>query len=96
MNISKDNRVVSDTIVLRHEIGLHARPAALLVQTAGRFEAQVNVLHNGRTINAKSILDVLGLGAKQGDNIIFVADGPDAGQALAALEELVVGNFGEE
>ena len=83
------------TLTVHHKAGLHARPAALFVQTAKQFESDVKVTHGKREANAKSILGVLTLGANQGAVITIRAEGEDAGQALAALEALVVDNFGE-
>lgn len=83
------------TLVVEHEAGLHARPAALFVQTASKFNSDISVSHNGRTANAKSILTVLTLGAFQGAEITIKAEGEDADKALAALEELINNNFGE-
>jgi len=83
------------TLTVRHEVGLHARPAAMFVQTARRFESDVRVTHDEREANGKSILNVLTLGANQGAVITIRAEGEDAEQALAALEALVEDNFGE-
>ena len=83
------------TLTVRHEVGLHARPAALFVQTASRFKSEITVIHGEREANAKSILSVLTLGANQGAVITIRAKGEDADEALAALESLVESNFGE-
>lgn len=83
------------TLTVRHEVGLHARPAALFVKTAKQFNCDIKVTHGGREANAKSILGVLTLGANQGAVITIRAEGEDANQALAALEALVEDNFGE-
>jgi phosphotransferase system HPr (HPr) family protein len=83
------------TLTVRHKVGLHARPAALFVQTAKQFKCDIHVSHDQRQTNAKSILGVLGLGASQGTVITISAEGEDADQALAALEALVKDNFGE-
>ena len=83
------------TLTIHHKVGLHARPAALFVQTAKQFNCDVKVTHDEREANAKSILGVLTLGANQGAVITIRAEGEDAEQALAALEALVKDNFGE-
>ncbi len=83
------------TLTVRHNVGLHARPAALFVQTAKQFASDVKVAHGEREVNAKSILSVLTLGAEQGAVITIRTEGNDADQALAALEALVEDNFGE-
>jgi phosphotransferase system HPr (HPr) family protein len=81
------------TLTVHNKVGLHARPAALFVQTAKPFESDIKVAHKEREANAKSILGVLTLGAEQGAVITIRAEGPDAAQALAALQTLVEDNF---
>ncbi len=82
-------------ITIQHKAGLHARPAALFVQTAKRYQSEIVVRHGSRSANAKSILSVLTLGASQGAEITVRADGQDAEAALEALQTLTAGNFGE-
>jgi phosphotransferase system HPr (HPr) family protein len=82
------------TLTVHNKVGLHARPAALFVQTAKPFESDIKVAHGEREANAKSILGVLTLGAEQGAVITIRAEGTDAAQALAALQTLVEDNFG--
>jgi phosphotransferase system HPr (HPr) family protein len=77
-------------------VGLHARPAALFVQTAARFkDTRIDVVKDGTVRNAKSILNVLGLGVSQGTTIVVRAEGPEAEAALAALSDLVARDFNE-
>lgn len=83
------------TLTIQHKVGLHARPAALFVQTAKQFDSDIRVTHDERKANAKSILNVLTLGAGHGADIIVCAEGKDAEQALIALGTLVESNFGE-
>ena len=83
------------TLTIHHEVGLHARPAALFVQAANQFNCDIKVTHGEREANAKSILGVLTLGAEQGAVITIRAEGEDADQALAELKALVEDNFGE-
>lgn len=83
------------TLTVRHKVGLHARPASVFVQTAKKFASDITVTHGERSANAKSILTVLTLGAHQGAVITIQAEGPDAGEALSALEQLINDNFGE-
>ena len=82
-------------LVVRNRLGLHARPAARLVSTAGRFTAEVTLLKDGRRANAKSINQVATLGVRHGDTITISAGGPDATAALAALQALADDNFGD-
>ncbi|MDY7075669.1 MAG: HPr family phosphocarrier protein [Chloroflexota bacterium] len=83
------------TLTIQHKVGLHARPAALFVQTAKQFHCDIRVTHDEREANAKSILNVLTLGASHGAVITVCAEGEDAEQALVALETLVEDDFGK-
>jgi phosphocarrier protein FPr len=79
-------------------LGLHARPAARVVETAGRFDASVQILDEttGRgPADARSLTAVVTLGAHQGHTIVVRASGPDAAAALTALRELADDNFGD-
>lgn len=83
------------TLTVTHEVGLHARPASMFVQTASKFKSDISVQHEDTIANAKSILTVLTLGVHKGHQITISAEGEDADEALKALEELVSNNFGE-
>jgi len=78
-----------------HEVGFHARPASIYIQTAAKFSSDIEVRHRETSANAKSILEVLPLGAHNGAEIIIKAEGDDAEKALQAFEELVLSYFGE-
>jgi phosphocarrier protein FPr len=86
-------------LVISNPIGLHARPAALFVQTASQFTAQItvqNVTQNRQPVNAKSMMQVASqASARQGERIHIVAQGEDADKAIAALTALVEAGFGE-
>jgi phosphotransferase system HPr (HPr) family protein len=84
------------TLTIRNKVGLHARPAALFVQTASKFKSKIDVEYKDTTANAKSILSVLTLGADQGASITIRAEGDDADQALVALMALSEANFNEK
>ena len=88
--------VVEASLVITNKVGLHLRPAGLLVQTAARFQSKIVVRFADKTANAKSIMGVMKLGVSMGDSIVVQAEGEDAEQAIAALTELVYRNFGEE
>ena len=83
------------TVMVKHEVGLHARPASMFVQIAAKFSSDIDVTHGETTVNAKSILGVLTLGAHKDAEIHIKAEGEDAEDALQALEQLVLDNFGE-
>ncbi|MDQ0229504.1 phosphocarrier protein HPr [Metabacillus malikii] len=65
--------------------GIHARPATVLVQTASKFDADVNLEYNGKTVNLKSIMGVMSLGIPQGAEIKIITAGSDENDALAAI-----------
>lgn len=84
------------TLTIRNKVGLHARPAALFVQTASKSRSKVLAVKDGREVNAKSILSVLTLGAEQGAVVTVKAEGEDEVEVVEALKELVENNFGEK
>jgi phosphocarrier protein len=78
-----------------NKLGLHARAAALFVQMAGKYEADVSVARDGEEVNGKSIMGILMLAAAQGTQIEVTTSGPDAAQAMEALGQLIQNGFGE-
>ncbi len=82
--------------VIKNRLGLHARAAAQLVQTANRFRSEVTVEKDGMQVNGKSIMGILMLAAPQGSRIRVAVTGEDAQQALASLGQLIDDGFGEE
>ncbi len=83
------------TFTLINKVGLHARPASLLVQTAARFSSAITLAANGRTADAKRILQVLQLGAELGADVTVRADGDDAAEAVEAIGTLINQRFNE-
>jgi phosphocarrier protein HPr len=81
------------TLLIRNKVGLHARPAALFVQTAAGFKSDITVRKGEARANAKSILHILALGVGEGSEVTVTAEGADAEGALKALEELVARDF---
>jgi phosphotransferase system HPr (HPr) family protein len=77
------------TVMVMAEVGLHARVAASFVKTASRFSSTIRVRHGDRDGNAKSILEVLTLGAAHRAEVTIRAEGEDAMDALDALETLL-------
>lgn len=75
------------TFKVTADSGIHARPATLLVNVAGKFNSDINLEYNGKTVNLKSIMGVMSLGIQQGTEIKITANGDDADQALASIEE---------
>jgi phosphocarrier protein HPr len=87
---------LSKVMEIKNKLGLHARAAALWVQTAARFESDIQVTKEEQTVDGKSILGLMMLAAAQGSTIEVRACGPQAAEALKALEELVEQKFNEE
>lgn len=83
-------------VEIKNKLGLHARPASLLVKLAGKFESEIQLAKDDTEINAKSILGVMMLAAGPGQSITISADGPDAEEAIDAIASLVESGFGEE
>ena len=83
-------------LLIRNQLGLHARACALFVKTASRFKSEVMVSRDGLEVNGKSIMGVMMLAAEEGSTILVKAMGADEGDALAAIQELVDGKFGGE
>ena len=78
-----------------NRLGLHARAAAKMVHTAGRFGCNVTLIKEGEEVDAKSILGLMALGAAQGTKISIVCDGSDEDEAMAAIAELIENRFDE-
>ncbi len=73
-------------------VGLHARPASLLVSAASKFNAKIILTANGETANLKSIMNVMALAVRTNSDFEIVAEGNDAEQALAAIELVMKNN----
>lgn len=69
------------------ETGIHARPATLLVQAASKFDSDINLEYNGKSVNLKSIMGVMSLGVGQGADVTITADGDDAKEAIEAIAD---------
>lgn len=84
------------TVTLPNKAGLHARSAAMLVRTAARYQSAITLSRNGRTANARSLMDLFRLGARQGHDLAIRAEGPDADAALRDIVGLIERGFDEE
>ena len=91
--MSSDIRTKSVTI--SNEEGLHARPASLFAQIANLFNSQISVARGEESVDGKSILSILTLGATQGVRLIIRAEGTDADLAVKQLSQLVESGFDE-
>ncbi|HEY2377265.1 MAG TPA: HPr family phosphocarrier protein [Gemmatimonadaceae bacterium] len=78
-----------------NKAGLHARPAAEIVKLAAKYNAEITVVRDELEVNGKSIMGVMMLAAECGSTLQLKAEGPDAKEALDALEKLIGSKFGE-
>jgi len=83
-------------LLIRNQLGLHARACALFVKTASKFKCDVLVSRDGLEVNGKSIMGVMMLAAEAGATIVVKTQGADEQDALVAIRELVDGKFGGE
>lgn len=88
--------MIRKKLEITNKLGLHARAAAKLVQTASKFESHIEISHNSHTANCKSIMGVMMLAATQNSWVEIQISGVDEENALAAISQLIENRFGEE
>ena len=88
--------VVKKEITVVNRLGLHARPAAQIVQKASQFKSEIKLSKDGLEVNAKSIMGVMMLAAEMGSTLVIIAEGPDEAAAADAVAQVFAGKFGEE
>ncbi|WP_042700369.1 HPr family phosphocarrier protein [Thermococcus sp. PK] len=81
--------MIEVTVKLKNKSGLHARPAAIFVETAKKFKSKITVSKEGNTADAKNILQLLALGIDYGDEIKIIAEGEDEKDAINELIHLL-------
>ena len=82
-------------LLIRNQLGLHARACALFVKTAAKFNSHILVSRDDLEVNGKSIMGVMMLAAECGASVVLKADGADAEQAVDAIATLIANKFGE-
>ena len=82
-------------VKVTNKLGLHARPAAMLVKTAGKYKSEVTIAKDDMEVNAKSIMGVMMLAAEKGSTLTIRAEGDDEAEVVDALVRLVEGKFDE-
>lgn len=87
--------VLEQKFIINNKLGLHARPAALFVQTVSKFQSEVTIQKGKLKVNGKSIMGVMMLAAAQGSAVTVRLSGPDARKAMMALAKLFQNNFNE-
>ena len=90
------NSPVKRVVVVANKQGMHARPAEMFVRRAQQFQSKIEIVRDGYRVEAKSIMNLLTLGAAQGTELTLEAEGSDAQEALDALAEVVEKDFLEE
>ena len=93
---ANDANTASATANICNTRGLHARASAKFVKLASSFESEIQVTRDGQTVDARSIMGLLRLGAGNGCGIDIVAEGPDAAEAIEALLDLIARKFDED
>lgn len=91
----KDKEITKD-LTVTNKLGVHARPAAMFVKVANKFDAEIMVEKDGETVNGKSIMGLMMLAAGPGSKLHVRASGPDASQAVSELESLLKRKFDED
>lgn len=86
---------LSKSVQIVNVLGMHARAAATLVRTTARFQSNIIVARDDQAVNAKSILGLMTLAASRGTFLTVTCEGPDAAEALAAVEGCITSRFGE-
>src|SRR6187401_1717827 len=87
---------IKKELVVSNKLGIHARPAALFVKTANRFDCEIFVEKDGEKVNGKSIMGLMMLAAGPGSKLTVHAQGREASQALAEIETLIKRKFDED
>ncbi|WP_461833140.1 HPr family phosphocarrier protein [Desulfothermus sp.] len=87
--------LVCSEVIINNNLGLHARPAAILAKEASKYKSDIKIIMDKTEVDAKSILDILTLAAPKGKSIKLIAKGEDAKEAIANIQSLIEEGFGE-
>ena len=87
---------ITRDLVVSNKLGIHARPAAMFVKTASKFECEIYVEKDGERVNGKSIMGLMMLAAGPGSKLKLIASGSDAQQAVNEIEALLKRKFDED
>jgi len=88
--------MIEKTLIVKNRAGIHARPAALIAQTANKFNCELTLILRDTEVNAKSIMGVITMAAGYNTSITLKADGSDEKEAVQAIEALFDSKFAEE
>ncbi len=87
--------MIEITVKIENELGLHARPAAIFVQVAGKYKSDIFLKKDDMEVNGKSIMSVMMLAVESGTKILIRAEGVDEEEAIQNLRDLIESDFGE-
>lgn len=90
-----ETKTLTKELLVQNKMGIHARPAAMIVRITNKFKSEVHVEKDDERVNGKSIMGLMMLAAAKGSKVKFVATGPDAEQMLAEIEALFERKFDE-
>jgi len=85
--------IVKKEIIVKNKTGLHARPAAMFVQIANKFESEITITKEDQKVNGKSIMGILMLAAEKGSRITIIAEGVDAAAAVEELSQVLLSDI---
>ena len=91
-----EDRVKQQNVIIENKLGIHARPASMIVQKAMEFDSDIYLKKDDVRINGKSILSVMMLAAEKGSTVEIITEGEDENDALSAIIELFKNKFNEE
>ena len=91
-----DDVKITKEVIVVNKLGIHARPAAMFVKAANRFECDIFVEKDGEKVNGKSIMGLMMLAAGPGSKLLLYAEGHDAAKAVSEIESLVKRKFDED
>jgi len=88
--------MTSKNVTIKNRAGIHARPAALIVNTANQYDSEIYLEKDSMRINSKSIMGIITLGASYKSEIMIIAEGPDEAEAVEAIVKLFESRFEED
>jgi phosphocarrier protein HPr len=93
---AQDDKPLTRDFVILNRYGMHARPAAMFVKTASRYDADVVVEKDGNQVSGRSIMGMMTLEASKGSRLRVTASGPDAAAVIGEIEKLIKSKFDED
>ena len=91
-----NGKKLTEKLVIKNKLGLHARAAATLVRLTNQFISDISIEKDGQVVNGKSIMGVMMLAAAKGNEILVTAEGEDSDKAMESIKELIENKFWEE